>query len=145
MPWRWLKKFPGVKSSRRRTVCLLMGLAWVAYGFGVLSDPYPEARFGKVITFLTAFLDSPTTGLVWVIAGIVGIAAGLSLLTESMAFSALVIPPAVWGMLYTWSWVTWCVFRDHGNGRGWVSATAWFALALMLSVTADWPDVKEKE
>lgn len=140
MPWRLLRKLPGFPKNRRGTVLLLVGLAWVSYGFGVLTDPYPEARFGHVITFLTPFLDSPYTALVWLLCGLVGIAAGFSLLPETTGFSSVVVPPVVWAVLYLWSWVTWLLSGDMGSGRGWVSATAWLALALMVSVTAGWPD-----
>lgn len=145
MPWRLLKRLPGVKSSRRKLVCLLLGLTWLGYGFGVLTDPYPEARFGHVITFLSAFLDSPATGLVWMLCAAIAIATGLSLLPETVGFRFLVIPPTMWCALYFWSWVTWCFVQDEGNSRGWVAAAAWGALCLLTAVIAGWPDVVEEK
>lgn len=142
---RFLMRLPGIKSSRRRLVLLLTGLAWVAYGIGVLTDPFPEARFGRVITFLSPLLDSPHTGWLWLLCGVAGIFAALSLMPQPAAFRLLVIPPVVWATLYLWSWVTWVLIRVDGGGRGWVSATAWCALALMISVTAGWSDVDDGE
>lgn len=143
MPWSWLKSLPGVKASRRHMVLALVGLGWISYGFGVLTDPYPEARFGHVINFLSAFIDSSYTGWVWLIGGVLAVLAGFSLIRESAGFRALVVPPVMWAGLYLWSWVTW-LLSDEGNGRGWVTATAWLALTLMVSVTASWPDVPDE-
>lgn len=142
MPWRLLKKIPGVKASRRRMVLVLIGLTWIAYGFGVLSDPYPEARFGHVINFLSPFLDGPYTGVMWLLSGAVAICAGVTLVKEPVGFRALVIPPVLWAGLFSWSWVTY-LLSDVGNGRGWVAASAWLALTLLVSVTAGWPDVPD--
>lgn len=137
---RLLMQLPRVKLTRRRMVLMLVGLAWLSYGFGVLTDPFPEARFGHVISFLTAFLDSHYTGAVWLAGGAAAILAALAVLPEALGFQALVVPPVMWGGLYLWSWVTSLIAVNEGSGRGWVSATAWLAIALMISVIAGWPD-----
>ncbi|MET9479893.1 hypothetical protein [Streptomyces sp. NPDC006638] len=110
---------------RRRAFLITIGLGWVGYGTGIVSDPrYGTARgLGHIVRHVT--LD--TLGWGWVACGLLAVLAGAVAgcpRIEALGFVALATPAALWGAAFTITWA------GGGFPSAWSSACAWVAFAL---------------
>lgn len=129
------------RNGRRRTLLGLLGLIWLLYGWAIATSPGPNWQFGRLPSEVDDFLQNHWSGLLWAACGLVAIcAAVLPRKRDSYGFTALLGPPLLWSVLYSWSWFISLITSWHGNPRAWVSALIWFFAVSVVFITAGWPD-----
>ncbi len=136
------------KHRRRRTLLILIGLIWVLQGWTHLHSQanWQFGRFGPGP--LDDLITNHWSGLLWVVCGLTGIAAGLlpSRVRDTFGFNALLIPPMLWVCLSGWSWVIFVASRgEYGSPRMWVQAVMWSLAVVVLLITSGWPDPDDRK
>lgn len=143
---RWsLRDIPRRSNGRRRMILGLIGLIWLAYGWGQLTSPAVSTKlFGHLPSLLDVILSDHRSALLWVICGLVGIAAAVlprRHMADAYGFNALLIPPLAWTVLSGCSWLIFVITRgEFGSPRSWVSAVIWSLAVTVLLITSGWPD-----
>jgi hypothetical protein len=128
--------------GRRGTVLLALGAIFVLYGVSVLTAP--TSPFGGFAPFGLAV--SPW-GWLWIGCGALALTAAPRRghpRWEAAGYNGLLLPPALWSLLHLGSWLA-HLAGDPGNPRGWVAATVWGALIVIVLVVAGWPEPPRKE
>jgi len=135
----------------RGSILVLFGLTWLIVGFGTYTAP-------KVPGLLISEIPSALKGLGWFVTGLYAVATGLlsRWRDDSHAFVGLYVMPAVWTLLYLWSWFIflvhhwdwhlWGLFDNLGPGyeRGWVQVPIFFLITGIVMICAGWPEPIEE-
>lgn len=129
--WRHLR----VRVGHRGAVLLFFGLLDLVFSLS-LWKPTPEAGRTQAIRFIADIAPLWLWATMWGVAGIV-LLIGAFLRHDRWAFTIAVALKVLWGSVYLFGWLFAHLVR------GWLSATIWLALALMLYVIADWPEPME--
>lgn len=128
--------------DRRGGVLIVYGLLFVFLGFGYTgSRPTPNVVEALVVAERLAPLQF--WGLLWMIAGLLCIVSAVAWDSEpgALGFIAAELPPLGWGTWYLLGWVgrhwSWAGNTfGVGNDRGWVNAGLFYALLLIVYMTA---------
>lgn len=143
---RWsLRDIPRRSNGRRRLLLGIIGLIWLAYGWGQMSSPTAAAKlFGHLPSLIDEVLADHRSALLWVVCGLVGVAVAVlpqKRIPDSWGFDALLLPPLIWTVLSGCSWLIFVITRgEFGSPRGFVSAVIWSAAVAVLLITSGWPD-----
>lgn len=129
---------------RRGTFLLAFGLIFTAYGVALWSAPAsPFAGLGQ----WGALLDTPWWGAGWAGCGILATGTALRRRRDDAAgYNALLIPPLIWALAYTWSAVLYAVTGGMlGAPRAWAAAVIWSAAIVAVLVVSGWPEAPAGE
>ncbi len=128
------------KLRRRGTFLLAFGLIYTAYGIALLSAPAtPFAGLGPT----AALLDTVWWGAGWTGCGLAAIHAAprRTLRGDAYGYNALLVPPMIWALAYTWSALLWLATAGVlGNPRAWAAAIIWSAAIVAVLVVSGWPE-----
>lgn len=117
-----------------------MGSAWVCYGYAVLTSPAPTAQVVG-LTIVTTYVPLHALAWIWVLSGLTGIGfcAVRHVGHDSLGFTALVMPAALWSAGYLLDWI---VIGEYE--RGWVVASTYGAIAASIVITSGWPEPRRE-
>lgn len=135
--------------GRRGVVLILLGFPWIFYGAGIIEQNRDRFSPPGVVGPLH-FMDNRWWGLMWIAGGIFAIGTGLlrraarryRLFRDEIGFNGLIIPPLIWTLVYTWSWIL-DLTTDHMYGlqNGYWAALIFGSYILLVSFIARWPDL----
>jgi hypothetical protein len=133
-----------VRRLRRAPFLVVMGLGWLGYGRGIMTDP----RYGtsRGLASITRYVPMGTLAWLWVGCGLLAVLAGLLYrhvgeLGQAAGFTALVVPATTWACAFTTAWTA----GGYPSASG--SAAAWTAFAigiLLVSGMVDPPLRRER-
>jgi drug/metabolite transporter (DMT)-like permease len=123
----------------------LIGVIWLAYGWGLFNSPASSLRqFGHLPSLIDEVLSDHRSALLWALCGLTGIAAAVlprGRMPDAYGFNALLMPPLIWTVLSGCSWLIFVITRgEFGSPRSWMSAVIWSAAVTVLLITSGWPD-----
>lgn len=132
----------GRRFGRRGVFLMMVGALYVATGAITLAVDI--RRFGLPV--FGAALDSPLWGIMWLLGGLAAIVVGLARpRPDGPGFVALLVPPAIWTILYLASLVTWLA---SGGTAGRLTSLAgvvvWSITWTVVLVVSGWPDPSDE-
>lgn len=130
--------------GRRGFLLILFGLLWIAFGVGVIVTPQPRFSGPGPEVPILHLLDMPISGALWIVAGILGVTAGLTRRRtrghDAAGFNVLLAPVMLFLLGYLWSFATWVLTGESGKETAWVSAVVWLIVCAFILLVAGWPD-----
>jgi hypothetical protein len=137
-------KMPAFRLLGRRGLLLLMfGLLWTCYGTAILFAELPP-RFSEVPFPILSVLDGTWTGILWAGFGLIAVVVSFARThhkgKDYLGFNALLTPPFVWTLSYTWSAILWMTTDGFGKSTAGVSLIVWLIVCAFVMLVADWPD-----
>ncbi|MFD7428397.1 hypothetical protein ACFV6Z_15315 [Streptomyces sp. NPDC059818] len=120
--------------SRRRAVLVTLGAGWLGYGaLGILINPREGTT--ALLGDITRWVPMAVLGWLWVVAGAVGIVAGLVVScprVQAAGYAALAALPGLWAAAFT------LAISDAPTASG--SACIWVAIAVAVVLVAGMDD-----
>lgn len=147
--WRGVTTHPPAWLGRRGAILLCLGYVWVIVGIGVPTEPtHPDS---SIIAY--ELIPVPVRIGMWITAGLLGIA-GATIdrpRWEKWGYMALIFMAAERMLSFFLSWVVWLVVEttdllgvtgdlDYGFGRGFIAASFWLAVTVMLYTASGWDE-----
>lgn len=132
--------------GRRGLFLLLFGIVWLSYGIALLSidDQPPRFTMRNHPVPVLSWLDHQYSGIVWVLGGALGILAALFRThrhgRDAAGFNALLFPPFVWVLGYTWSTFGYIITGVYGRPTAVTGCLVWLIATSAILVVAGWPD-----
>lgn len=124
--------------GRRGAFLALFGVVYLLLGYSYLVADTPQVRHALRVVINIAPLA--VYAWVWCAVGAVAVACGLfSGGHKSVGFTAAVIMPVVWSLVYEAAWLA------GDLPRGWVTAATYFAIALAVTAVAGMPEPHDFE
>ena len=131
-------KFGRFYIRRRGAFLALIGVVWILIGYSYLSiDPAQRPAVQHALRLAIDVAPLWIHGVVWVVSGVLAVIDGIRPSIQSMVgFTAAVIMPTVWALVYLSAWA------DGDLPRGWVNAAVYGALAGAIAIVAGMPVVR---
>lgn len=131
--------------GRRGAFLLIAGSAWTVYGIGMLASAH-GTHFTALGPALAAVFASGWWGLVWITAGLTGVAAAFAGCPrrDAAGFIAVQAPPLLWLALDLTSWVE-SLVSPYGRDLAWVHAAVWAAALGAIYVVSGWPETHRED
>ncbi len=122
------------RAGRRGVFLALFGDIYLLIGYSY-SGPAVTPAVRHALKAATAVAPLPVYAWGWVAAGAVSVACGLlSPGRKAAGFTAAVIMPTIWALIYLAAWI------GGDLPRGWVTAAIFTGLALAVVVVAGMPE-----
>lgn len=123
---------------RRGAFLALIGVAWVLIGVSYLDIPDEQRpALQHVLRLAVDLCPLWVHGLLWIISGAAAIVDGLLPgLKSAVGFTAAVVMPTAWSLVYLAAWV------DGDFPRGYVYSVTFAALAGAITIVAGMPAVR---
>ena len=131
--------------GRREAILILLGFMWVMYGIGVYISPVLHVDENTAV--IQDAIPSPIYSAMWVLFGFASFFSGLLQRSGSrLGYGALVAMPLFKTISCVLLWGAsllperWGIPQDQ---RGWVSASIWGGVVLLIFIVAGWKELKE--
>lgn len=120
--------------SRRRAILVALGGGWAGYGsLGILLNPRADTT--RMLDHITRWVPMPALGWMWVVAGAVGVGAGLTMRcprVQAFGYAILAAVAGLWGAAFT------LAVPEFPTAAG--SACIWVGIATAVVLAAGMDD-----
>lgn len=118
--------------GRRGSALLFFAFLDFVYGGSLLTLPQ-EAKLSPTYEFIGKLAPIPLWGSAWTAVGIICLVSAF-IRRDSIAFTSAICIKILWAIVFLSGDIAGDIYR------GWVAASVWFAMSLLVIVISGWPE-----